>query len=1828
MSKYPRRFLTVVCGLVPSVAAQASWPESQLAGPGAQATAVAAADLDSDGLDEVIWASDVPGGLLGWHANVSGVLGPLQTAGSDGRWTDLEVADLDGDGGLDIVAAGTHLTWYAGVGGAFGPARTAQAGTGRFGSVVAADFDADGLLDLASSEVIGSTYVISWIPNLGSGAFGAPVPVHSGASCAVETAALTVADVDGDSDLDLVLLADVLPTCEDDVHDFALVWFENAGALGSAQTIASGLMLPEAARSVSAADVDGDGVTDLLTAHAQSWDGKGWVGAGQIRLHAGTGAGFDPPVVADGHTPDPVSVVAADLDGDGVADPLWAASGVDAVAWAPALGSGAFDVRRFVASPAGQPVAVCTGDIDGDGAPDAIVGGDEVAVFHNDDLDADGLGRTAETTWGTHPSLADTDGDGVPDGMEVFVANTDPLLADTDGDGSTDDVDLCPLDPLDVDTDGDGTCDTADVCPLEWGAGLAQFAPYKVFHDLGYDPRVGWFGDATGDGRTDLVVLEVDGSFCLLESGVGGFTTECALVPDYPSIWNFTAAPVDMDLDGDLDIVATGSTALYSFERSAFGFGPATILESGPLYPKRRVVAADLDLDGDADLVVGEGVDTPGFTLFVYEHLGSGFGPGVAVAVAPGSGFTQPRLFDSDGDGDQEILFFDDWRRTLGLIPNVSGSLGPIEDIAIHIPHSFLQTGDVDGDGQPDIGVGNYDGLSLYRNVGGTFPADHHLSNVGSSGHAIADFDGDGDGDFAGGSFYEEDAWWAENLGSALGPTHPLGAPGQHLAISGAGDFDGDGAMDIVVGDRSSDWSVGSLRNQGACARLDADGDGVPDGQERVTHRSDALSSDTDGDGVADAEEVLLGLALNQADSDGDGLTDAEDPCPLLAGNPDADGDRVCDDVDLCDGEDATGDADADGRCNDQDLCWGEDTSGDSDSDGLCDASDNCPTHPNPGQIDSDGDGHGDACDGCAGTGQGLGLVGPLHLVVEAWASSFTELHASDLDGDGRADLLPVYPTSMRWYREEGGDVWTPKVVTERYRSVETAALGDLTGDGEPEIARGGYDYYDGHTNEVSWHENLGAGEIGAHRAVARTTSYLPTVMHIADISGDGLGDLLYGWGGQLSWHEWTAVGPGPEQVLASVPDLEVLFSADVDADGDLDPILVGGSEVSWHENLGGVLAAHRVLRTTGGPVHDALFADLDLDGDLDLVGGGSTGVWWAHNHGGGGIGRIRGPRYLPAAAFDIVEVEAADLDLDGLVDVVASNNTAVLWYRNEGGDLAAPVVLMDGLVLETSGYGSALAVGDFDGDGDPDVAFGGGVWNDKFSWLPNQVSCRIDTDGDGLSDPDELVLYGSDANLLDTDGDGLSDAEEVLLGADPRATDTDGDGLLDGVDDCPADPLDTDTDGDGFCDGIDLCVGDDATGDVDGDGLCNDLDPCAGAPDVDQDADGVCDSSDNCPSVANHSQLDADEDGYGDACDTCSGFGDGSTTFAPELPLVTGVRPYDMAAGDLDGDGQDEVVLETQLHNTAYGLYRADSEGQLEAKVSLIVADVWARLHQMYDIDGDGAVDVLGSTSDGLSWYRSGVSATLIAPGANTGVAGDLDGDGRVDVVSAGPSGVYVHLGSPSGLGAGHRVLPESDVEHLSIEDLDGDGDGDVLLEIDGGIGSSIKWMENTGVDLIARPNIVSGQSLWGTADFDGDGDPDILSGGLYVTLNQGGGAFGPSVRIMRIPYTQHVEAHDLDLDGDPDILLTDTYAGVSWIENLGSALGPQHTLAVGNMESVTAADLDGDGDLEILTGGLPFEFTASVFVNTTICGAAMPTGTGDTAGGSTADTAVPLGP
>mgnify|MGYP001279794220 CR=1 FL=1 len=151
--------------------------------------------------------------------------------------------------------------------------------------------------------------------------------------------------------------------------------------------------------------------------------------------------------------------------------------------------------------------------------------------------------------------------------------------------------------------------------------------------------------------------------------------------------------------------------------------------------------------------------------------------------------------------------------------------------------------------------------------------------------------------------------------------------------------------------------------------------------------------------------------------------------------------------------------------------------------------------------------------------------------------------------------------------------------------------------------------------------------------------------------------------------------------------------------------------------------------------------------------------------------------------------------------------------------------------------------------------------------------NCKVDKDMDGLGKCDEKK-FGTDPNNPDTDGDGLTDGDEVLkYMTDPLNPDTDGDGLTDGdeVMKYKTDPLNPDTDGDGLTDGDEVMKykTDPLKVDTDGDGLSDGdevLKYKTNPLKVDTDGDGLSDGDEVMKYKTDPLKADTDGDGLSDS--------------------------------------------------------------------------------------------------------------------------------------------------------------------------------------------------------------------------------------------------------------------------------------------------------------------------------------------------------------------------
>ena len=300
-------------------------------------------------------------------------------------------------------------------------------------------------------------------------------------------------------------------------------------------------------------------------------------------------------------------------------------------------------------------------------------------------------------------------------------------------------------------------------------------------------------------------------------------------------------------------------------------------------------------------------------------------------------------------------------------------------------------------------------------------------------------------------------------------------------------------------------------------------------------------------------------------------------------------------------------------------------------------------------------------------------------------------------------------------------------------------------------------------------------------------------------------------------------------------------------------------------------------------------------------------------------------------------------------------------------------------------------------------------------------------------------------------------------------------------------------------------------------------------------------------------------------------------------------------------------------------------------------------------DADGDGTFDVISSTEgetrkilvhwaprgardylDGSKWKTE----TLFSDGSRWMFAVPLEGDphrGPDLVVGGKDDGAKIGLlerPAGSGSGSGPRQTSEWRFQKLSdagwimsliSEDMDDDGDQDILLSDRRGGLAGVRWLENPGVRSRAaretpwQNHFIGAQGrevmLIAAYDFHGDGVKEIVAPHYknddwrlsIFKADTASGGNPPSWKEYPVPYPtiagrpKSAAVGDLDLDGRPDIVLATGQAhgerrGIVWLRYKDSPFGGAWDVydvsgPQGNKFDLSLLqDVDGDGDLDII--------------------------------------------
>ena len=697
------------------------------------------ADLDGDGdLDLVVGHTGPPSVTVRLNRG-DGVFDLAGQYNDIGNTIDLALGDVDRDGDIDIVAVTQYdrrVSVFLNRGNAEFDLFDRFAIAGSVDTVIGlGEVDGDGLPDLVLYDLTG----LHLLSNLGGGTFERPGDGES-------VGLFQTIDVNADGLVDLF------------VQQSGAVKFRINDGSGGFEEIelfeATGA--PETEYAIF--DANADGLLDVVRVIRSIGIPPG----AYTRLQRPDGS-FSTPVYSDlGLRTLGTAKTFLDVDGDGFDDI------VDSLGTSPAygvihsLGDGRLETFDVIESWIGSFSSVASGDLNSNGWADLVLGGSDTGVHLRD-----GIGGFPTSTVGSIAgrgglATGDFNGDGLTDIAGVDYLDDTLQIAFGRGDGSlTEPVTYMtgsePDDVLAIDLDEDGDLDL--VVSNQWSRDLSVFLgdgsggfEEQPRVDLGERPRGLTAADLDEDGRQEILVAmhiaDTVDVFGIDSDGALAFERRIP-VQRRP----FDLEVTDFDRDGDMDLVVLDDLydEVHVFTREASGaYVEASSVPLDAIEP-RTLEVGDLNQDGFPDAVVA---NRSRFTVLMNDGLGGLDVSHVELLIRA----SDLKLGDMDGDGDLDILVD---RSYPHVYWNEQGTFELYSGYAARSRvHSFA-VDDFNGDGSFDIFTANWDAFATVllnqRLCHVACPADIDTDgeltlfdylmflNFYADGDLRADFDGSGD---------------------------------------------------------------------------------------------------------------------------------------------------------------------------------------------------------------------------------------------------------------------------------------------------------------------------------------------------------------------------------------------------------------------------------------------------------------------------------------------------------------------------------------------------------------------------------------------------------------------------------------------------------------------------------------------------------------------------------------------------------------------------------------------------------------------------------------------------------------------------------------------------------------------------------------------------------------------------------------------------------------------------------------------------------------------------------------------------------------------------
>ena len=386
--------------------------------------------------------------------------------------------------------------------------------------------------------------------------------------------------------------------------------------------------------------------------------------------------------------------------------------------------------------------------------------------------------------------------------------------------------------------------------------------------------------------------------------------------------------------------------------------------------------------------------------------------------------------------------------------------------------------------------------------------------------------------------------------------------------------------------------------------------------------------------------------------------------------------------------------------------------------------------------------------------------------------SSIRKICLIDLDNDGDLDVATSTDTKLVWNKnlDFQSDFGPDQIIRERNGFPIALLAHDLDNDGDDDLLHFFRDTQSSY--DRLWFENTEGPEQLDLSPNSFTNFPSSSNVYLVDLNADGMVEIITKDSGKRELVVWsrsdnTTVDYDTPTVLNSASVVGIItapLACDLDSDGDLDMLFASSSlqQIAWSENLdgAGTFANISPIDNDLQEINYINAADLDDDGDLEVIATVKDGNFWGIKiyQNLDGLGNFNVPPTATGTPEKITKVETVDLDNDGDLDLVYGifgdfgQSGKVYFSVNQGNlNFGFPQ-----LVRNTRQRITDIDTGDFNQDGLTDLAVysfaeGGGA---SFSIYQNNGIGNDWTTNSVTNNPSNTFFHTSTTSVNDLDGD------------------------------------------------------------------------------------------------------------------------------------------------------------------------------------------------------------------------------------------------------------------------------------------------------------------------------------------------------------------------------------------------------------------------------------------------------------------------------------------